>query len=132
MAETFIMNPDWPPHGQSVDLNEYPSLLKGMMKCRSFKADLRHKLEIILRAHGGWGQRGVWRASSRLGVTRHTFRKWIRWKSSPRTRLMLELIDDVYEESIEKLAQEALREGKKRGKLELNQEVLAKYQSASN
>ncbi len=46
-----------------------------MKKCRSFRADLRHKLEIILRARGDWGQRGVSRASSRLGVTRHTLRK---------------------------------------------------------
>ncbi len=132
MPIALVSEDSWPPHGQSVDLNEYPSLLKDMKKCRSFRADLRHKLEIIMRAHGGWGQRGVWRASSRLGVTRHTLRKWIKWQTSPRTRLMLETIDNAYEEAIEKLAQEALKTGPKRGTLQVSPEVLAKYQNPSN
>ncbi len=32
-------------------------------------------------------------------------------RDSPRTRIMLELIDNVYEDSIERLAREALKNG---------------------
>ncbi len=37
----------------------FPSALRKLRKCRSFRADLRHKLEIIVRAHGGYGQGGT-------------------------------------------------------------------------
>lgn len=93
-------------HGESIDLNEYPTALRGLRKCRSFRADLQHKLSVIVRAQGGWGKRGIWRASDRLSISRHTLRRWFKWETAPRTRLALERIDNAYEESLEILAKQ--------------------------
>lgn len=92
------------PHSRSIDLDEFPSVLKGLRKCRSFRADLRHKLEIIVRAHGGYGAGGMRAAAHRLHVHRDTFRRWLQWKAVPGTRSAFGRIDDAYERSLEMLA----------------------------
>lgn len=92
------------PHGQSVDLTEYPSALRRLRKCRSFRADLRHKLEIIVQAHGGWGTAGVNLAAARLCVSRWTLRRWAAWQLAPGSRLAFERIDNAYDEALEALA----------------------------
>lgn len=96
-----------PFHGESLDLNEYPSVLRGIKKCRSFRADLTHKLEIILRAYGGRTNEGLWRTCLRLGTSRHSLRRWLKWERMPQGRLMYSRIDNVYEDSLEILAKQA-------------------------
>ena len=97
------------PHGQSLDLDEYPVALAKLTRCRSFRADLRHKLEVIVRAAGGWGSRGVNRAADRLHVSRFTLRRWYLWRNVPRSRAALETIDNAYAEALESLAAKAVR-----------------------
>jgi hypothetical protein len=96
------------PHGQSLDLDEYPSALARLTRCRSFRADLRHKLEVIVRAAGGWRKLGVKTAAKRLGVSRFTLRRWYLWRNVPRSRSALETIDNAYAESLETLARQAV------------------------
>ncbi len=95
------------PRGESLDLEEYPATLLKLRKCRSFRADLRHKLEIIIRAHGGWGEGGQRRAGEALRVHRHTIRAWYLWIQVPAGRLVFERIDNVYGAALETLALEA-------------------------
>jgi hypothetical protein len=95
---------DDPPYGESIDLDEFPSVLKGLRKCRSFRADLRHKLEIIVRAHGGYGLGGMRLAARCLGVHRRTFRHWFYYRACPGSCAALESIDNAYEEALRKLA----------------------------
>jgi hypothetical protein len=97
------------PHAESVDLNEYPVELLKMKQCRSFRADLRHKLTVIIRAHGGYGHRGVEGAAKRIGVSRITLWNWLRWMTSPRTRLHFEIIDNAYAEALETLVADKLK-----------------------
>lgn len=100
------------PHGEDLDLNEYPVELLKMKKCRSFRADLRHKLTIIIRAHGGYGHGGLEGAAKSLRVTRQCVWLWVRWATSPRQRLMFERIDRLYSEGLETLVQEKLKNRK--------------------
>jgi hypothetical protein len=104
------------PHGENIDLNEYPVELLKFKKCRSFRADLRHKLEIIIRAYGGYGHRGVHRAARRLQCTRQSVMNWLRWDTSPRTRFLLERIDNAYAEAIEELVKTRLKKKRVRKK----------------
>ena len=92
------------PHSLSIDLDEFPSVLRGLRKCRSFRADLRHKLEVIVRAHGGYGSGGMRAAARRIGVHRHTFRRWAQWKAVPGNRAVFGRIDDAYDRALEVLA----------------------------
>lgn len=98
------------PHGESIDLNEYPVELLRLKKCRSFRADLLHKLTIILRAHGGYGMgHGVARASKILEVSPFTFLRWLKWEFAPRSRVSWERVDNLYEESIARLVADKLK-----------------------
>lgn len=92
------------PHGQTCDLNEYPHKVLAMKVCRSFRADLRHKLEILLRAHGGYGRGGLYRAAYCLNVRPRTFASWLHWRAMPKTTAMLERLDERYVEALEILA----------------------------
>lgn len=106
----------WPelPHSLTTDLNEYPKQLLRLKQCRSFRADLLHKLQLIIRSFGGWGNRGIWRTASRLGVSRFTIRRWLRWESFPGSIGLVERIDDTYTEAIERLAAAASRRKQRR------------------
>jgi hypothetical protein len=102
------------PFSESVDLNEYPKQLLKLRQCRSFRADLRHKLEIIVRAHGGWGLGGVRRAARALQVNRFTLRRWYQWVTVPRSRLLFERIDEAYDSALETLAKRVATKRKAR------------------
>lgn len=102
---------DMPP-GESLDLNEYPSVLEGLKKCRSFRADLHHKLTIILRAHGGYGGRSgaITRVSEFLKVNnRRRVRRWLMWDSVPTRTRIFERIDNAYSDALELLAADKVR-----------------------
>ena len=106
--------PDDMPHAESVDLEEYPVILLGLSRCRSFRADLRHKLEIIVRAHGGHGNGGQVRAARTLQVDRHTLWAWYSWHRVPAARWLFERIDNAYALSLEKLALEASKRARRK------------------
>lgn len=103
-AENVKWAPGDMPHGESTDLNEFPNEVLKLKICRSFRADLLHKLNLIVRSFGGTGNGGVQRTAQRLRVGRHSLQRWRRWEGSPRTRLVFERIDNAYLEAIEKLA----------------------------
>lgn len=102
------------PHAENIDLVEYPNEVLKMTVCRSFRADLLHKLEIIVRANGGAGEQGVWRAASELGISRSTLGRWRTLRTYPGSRVMFETIDRVYSDSIQLLAQRKLRRKRRR------------------
>lgn len=100
------------PYGETVDLDEFPVEVLKFTKCRSFHADMRHKLTIILRAAGGYGAEGVRNAAKALRVSRWTFRRWFQWESTPQALRTFERIDNVYEEAIHTLVAEKLKKKK--------------------
>jgi hypothetical protein len=91
------------PFGESLDLNEYPAALLKMKKCRSFRADLLHKLQIIMRASGGYGASGLANAAKRLRVSRVSVWRWLTWRQVPSSLLAFERIDAAYSEALERL-----------------------------
>ena len=91
------------PHAETLDLDEYSITLLKMTKCRSFRADFRHKLLIIIRAHKGYGRGGCIRAAKRLHVSRVGFWQWFNFHSIPKTRLAFDIIDNAYQEALEML-----------------------------
>lgn len=101
------------PWCESMDLQEYPSVLKGITKCRSFAADLNHKLQILVKACGGWGNGGVRRACQALRIDRSQFANWRYGKTSP-CRLTLQRIDNRYSEALEILAAQLVAKRRKR------------------
>lgn len=92
-----------PPQGLSVETDEPPASGLKLPRVRSFRADLRHKLEIIVRAHGGYGRGGVIRAARALRVSRRTLARWLQWGSAPRTRSKWARVDDLYADSLSAL-----------------------------
>lgn len=92
------------PHWESLDLNEYATRVRSLRKCRSFRADLRHKLHVIVRACGGYGQRGMWNAAYWLRTTRQALHAWLKWDRTPRFRDTWERIDARYADALELLA----------------------------
>ena len=113
-GEAIPWAPGDAPHGENLDLNEYPRELLRLKQCRSFRADLRHKLTVIIRAHGGVGNRGVNNAAYALFTTRQTIGRWLRWDCAPAERVTWEKIDRLYAESIEKLVAEKTRKKNQR------------------
>src|ERR1051325_2047063 len=73
---------DAPAH-ENLDLNEYAVLVLKPRPCRTFRADLLPKLQLIMRAPGRYGRGGQIRAPSRRKVHRHTLRRWLSWKAAP-------------------------------------------------
>jgi hypothetical protein len=104
---------DAPAH-ENLDLNEYAVLVLKLRRCRTFRADLLHKLQLIMRAAGGYGRGGQIRAARRLKVNRHTLRRWLSWKAAPKTRQGFERIDDAYDLAIRELVKEKCRKKKRR------------------
>lgn len=104
------------PHGEDLDLNEYPVELLRLRKCRSFKADLLHKLTIIIRAHGGYGRNGLCRAARVLQVSRVSLWSWLKWRTAPAGRVTMERIDNRYADALEKLVAEKVKRSNKRRK----------------
>lgn len=99
--------PEEPPHAERIDLDEFADKVLRLKICRSFRSDLTHKLTMLVRAHGGHGSRGVWRASQVLRVSRHTLRRWLKWEAAPGGKQILERIDNAYSEAVRMLAREA-------------------------
>lgn len=91
------------PHGESLDLNEYAVTLLRLKKCRSFRADLAHKLAVIIRAAGGYGSAGLTRAACLLRVSPRTLWTWMKWQNAPGQRMIWERVDRLYEEALELL-----------------------------
>jgi len=102
------------PHCDTLDVKEVKSQLEGFLVCRSFRADMRHKLEIIIRAHGGYLHGGLRRAAKRLHCSRWTLRRWYLWKTIPNARGQWETIDNAYIEGIEELAKQRAADKRKR------------------
>ncbi len=104
--------PEWAagdePYGDSLELQEYPAQLLHFKICRSFRADLRHKLTIIMRAYGGYGDGGMKGASRALGTSIWSFQRWLRWQQFPEKR-QLEKIDTIYAESVAVLVADRMR-----------------------
>lgn len=94
-------------HGLSVDEPFIEEL--GMKRCRSFRADLIHKLRVIQKAGGGTF-RG---AAYLLKVPAATFSSWINLEKAPRDRATFERIDTAYEGAIVKLTFETKKQLKK-------------------
>jgi hypothetical protein len=67
---------------------------------------------VIIRAHGGRGFGGFWKAAKRLKVCRMTLHRWIEWEFTPRKREDWTRVDIAYEEAIETLAKEVLSKKK--------------------
>lgn len=97
------------PLWESVDLTELPNEVLKMKVCRSFRADLRHKVIMIIRAHGGYGRGGVKRACRSLRVRRMTLYRWMEWKHVPKARNVYERIDTAYEEAIQTLVAQEMK-----------------------
>ena len=108
------------PHAESVDLNEYPSVLKGIKKCRSFRVDMRHKLEIIVRSLGPWGSGSLGRAARILRVTPAMFSAWVREEKWPGTKNVFDRIDNAYSDALEVLAKHVATNAVKRVKRKQN------------
>lgn len=102
------------PHWESIDLNELPNEVLRMKVCRSFRADLRHKLTLIIRANGGYGNGGVYGACRRLGIQRMTMHRWLTWKTCPHERSRYEKIDSAYEEAVQLLTARKMKASSKR------------------
>lgn len=100
------------PHGHTLDLNEYPVELLKLKKCRSFRADLRHKLTLIIRARGGYGWGGLESTAKALGVSRWSILRWLRWDTCPRAVQLFSKIDNLYADSLEKLVAEKIKKKK--------------------
>lgn len=104
------------PFGESLNLNEYPVALLKMKKCRSFRADLYHKLTIIMRASGGYGSSGLLNTAKRLRVNRTTMHAWLTWRRVPRDLLTFERIDAAYSEALERLVAGGCQKRKRKRK----------------
>jgi hypothetical protein len=95
------------PYSETVDLNEYPKQLIKLRICRSFRADLLHKLQVIIRAHGGHRLGGVKRAARALSVSRRTICRWLAYENVPSSVTQFKRIDDAYLSATERLARRA-------------------------
>lgn len=100
------------PFNESLDVEAYQTTADGIRKCHSFRADLLHKLRLIIEAHGGYGTSGLSRAAQRLRIDRSTLRRWAQYIATPRTKCAFERIDSAYEEAIDKLAKALLKKKK--------------------
>lgn len=92
------------PYGLS--LNPYEATVEelGIIKVRSFRSDLLHKLHVIMRAHGGWNWQTTKFVSYKLKISVKAIDRWSTFKAHP-TASKLEAIDRLYEESIGTLKQ---------------------------
>lgn len=90
------------PPGLSLEFEEKMIEELGMRKCRSFRADLVHKLNIICRVRGTWEK-----TAKALGTRGCVVRAWRSWKACPGSMNTFQKIDSEYEMAIEKLALEA-------------------------
>lgn len=113
------------PLWESVDLNELPNEVLKFKVCRSFRADLRHKLVLIIRAQGGYQKAGSEGAAKRLQVHRSTLFRWLRWHTCPQWRHMHERIDSAYEEAVQILVAKKMAGTKKKTRRKRNAKSLS-------
>jgi hypothetical protein len=100
-------DPEDMPHGQKADPSESRHPVLNCPILRSFRSDLRQKMEIILLAHGGYGQGGVRRAAAALRLHQQTITNYLLWRTNPNNEIC-ERIDELYVDSLERLAQQKL------------------------
>ena len=93
------------PPGLSLEFEEKPIAELGIRKCRSFRADLVHKLNIICRAHDNSWEK----TAEALGKRSCVLRAWRAFKSTPKSAGMFQRIDNLYEVSLERLQMNARR-----------------------
>jgi hypothetical protein len=98
------------PPGLSLEFEEIMLPELGIRKCRSFRADLVHKLNIICRVRGTWAK-----TAKALGTRDCVVRAWRAWKACPGSMITLQRIDSEYEMAIEKLRLEARKSQSKQG-----------------
>lgn len=90
------------PPGLSLEFEEKLIAELGIRKCRSFRADLVHKLNIICRVRGTWEK-----TAKAIGTRGCVVRAWRAWKACPGSMITFQRIDSEYEMAIEKLAMDA-------------------------
>jgi hypothetical protein len=93
------------PYNESVDPEEPLVEELGIKRCRSFRADLLHKLRTIRRAHGGLDKE----AAYAMKIPADRFSHWINLRQVPGTWAAFERIDSCYEYAIERLRLDATR-----------------------
>lgn len=96
------------PYSHSVEVEEPLVEELGMKRCRSFRADLHHKLRIIVRAVGT-----AKKAAPLLGVGEDRLSCWFHLKAWPGDESTFQRIDSIYEFAVEKLRVERARKHKK-------------------
>lgn len=84
-------------YSEGVDFAEIPAASLNNNRCRSFRADILHKLKVIERAYGRKD------AAFKLGVKTRALSEWMAFRSVPESRPQFDKIDSLYEISIEKL-----------------------------
>lgn len=90
------------PHNESYAFDEPMIEELGIRRCRSFRAEICHKLNIIARAAGTWDQAARW-----LNATPFQVREWRAFRRVPGSRNTFAKIDSVYESALEMLKIEA-------------------------
>lgn len=98
------------PLWESINLDELANEVLKMKVCRSFRADLRHKLILIIRANGGYGKLGLDNTAKLLRVHRVTLYRWLNWLQCPRWRNVFERLDSAYEEAVQILTAKKLKQ----------------------
>lgn len=97
-----ILNSTWGegniPYSHSVEAEEPVIEELGIKRCRSFRADLHHKLKIIIRAAGTQKT-----AAMLVGVKEDSMTDWLTLKGWPARESTFQKIDSTYEYAVEKL-----------------------------
>lgn len=92
------------PYNISLTIEELPIAELAIKRCRSFRSDLHHKLNILVACYGSQKK-----AAKAIKIPRQTFVNWANWKTAPGSRYILEKIDAEYELALERLVLERKR-----------------------
>lgn len=95
------------PYSHSVDPEEPLIEELGMKRCRSFRADLHHKLRVIIRAYGTAKKAATW-----IGVGEDRVSRWLHLRAWPGDERIMQKIDSCYEYSVEKLRVQNIKKKK--------------------
>jgi hypothetical protein len=95
------------PYNRSLTVEEPLLEELGIKRCRSFRADLHHKLRIIIKVDGT-----AKIAARRIGVGEDRISKWLNLKAFPGRETTFLKIDSAYEYAVEKLRLQKLKKKK--------------------